>query len=90
MSRVFECSRLNKIGLDNKVDEPLLLSKKKQAPRRKERNTKRELAVESKDSAFQRHGAHHRSISPMRSDVCVKNTKTSPKSSLFLEERSLR
>lgn len=27
MSRVFECSRLNKIGLDNKVDEPLVLSK---------------------------------------------------------------
>lgn len=62
----FECSRLKTICLDNIEDEPLFLSKET-SPEEKYQQTD----VESKESAFQRHGAHHRFISSLTSDVCV-------------------
>lgn len=65
----FECSRLKTICLDNIEDEPLLLSKET-SPEEKEEKYQ-QMDVESKESAFQRHGAHHRFISSLTSDVCV-------------------
>ena len=68
-AETFKCSRLNTLCLDYVVDAPLLLSKE-QSSKREERHTNKELEVESKDSAFQRHGAHP-FISPLTTDVYV-------------------
>lgn len=45
-------------------------SEKRQAHEEKEQKYQ-QMDVESKESAFQRHGAHHRFISPLTSDVCL-------------------
>lgn len=65
----FECSRLKTICFDNTEDKPLPLPKETN-PGENEKKYQ-QMAVESKESAFQRHGAHHRFISPLTSDVCV-------------------
>ena len=67
-AETFKCNRLKKLCSDNFVDEPLPFSKETSPEEKEDKYQK--LDVESKDSAFQRHGAHHRFISPLTTDVC--------------------
>lgn len=62
-----ERSRLKTICSDYTEDEPPLLSKET-SPEEKEKKYQ-QMDVESEESAFQRHRAHHRFISPLTFDV---------------------
>ncbi len=69
LADTFESSRLKMICLDNTEDKPSL-PPTETSPGENELKYQ-QIAVESKESAFQRQGAHRRFISPLTSDVCV-------------------